>query len=156
MLALADAADKENRMASPASALPPLTTPKPKGKPKHKKSTNKQRITAGAWKADKVVQRMIKEKAMKDVTDLEGLNEFICDYTHLRNLENSMHEKERLAVLYIQQDARLQDRRQEADARLKKEKEEWRAHRDTKCVTNRVMLIYRFMRDETQGKRRDM
>ena len=27
-MALADAADKENRMASPASALPPLTTPK--------------------------------------------------------------------------------------------------------------------------------
>ena len=82
MMALADAADKENRMASPASALPPLTTPKPKDKPKHKKSTNKQRITADAWKADKVVQRMIKEKAMKDVTDLAGLGEFIERHTY--------------------------------------------------------------------------
>ena len=71
MLALADAADKENRMASPASALPPLTTPKPKGKPKHKKSTNKQRITADAWKADKVVQRMTKEPMDFD-SRLEG------------------------------------------------------------------------------------
>ena len=70
MMALADAADKENRIASPASALTPLPTPKPASKPKRKKSANKARITADAWKADKVVQRMIKEKAMKDVTDL--------------------------------------------------------------------------------------
>ena len=118
MMALADAAHKENRIASPASALTPLATPKPASKLKHKKSTNKQRITADAWKADKVVQRMIKAKAMKDVTDLAGLEEFIGDYRHLRELENSMHEKDRLAVLCIQQDARLQDRREEADARL--------------------------------------
>ena len=33
MMALADAADKENRIASPASALTPLATPKPTSKP---------------------------------------------------------------------------------------------------------------------------
>ena len=44
---------------------------------------------------------MIKEKAMKDVTDLAGLEEFIGDYRHLRELESSMHEKDRLAVLCI-------------------------------------------------------
>ena len=78
------------------------------------------------------MQRMIKEKAMKDVADLAGLEEFIGDYRHLRELESSMHEKERLAVLCIQQDARLQDRREEADARLKKQKAEWRAHWEKK------------------------
>ena len=55
---------------------------------------------------------------MKDATDLAGLEEFIGDYRHLRELESSVHEKDRLAVLCIQQDARLQDRREEADASL--------------------------------------
>ena len=48
MMALADAADKENHIASPASALTPLATPKPASKPKRKKSANKARITADA------------------------------------------------------------------------------------------------------------
>ena len=39
MMALADAADKENRIGSPASSLTPLATPKPTSKPKRKKSS---------------------------------------------------------------------------------------------------------------------
>ena len=56
----------------------PPTAPKKKGD-----SDNKKRIRSQAFKADKLIQILLKYGAIEDVSDVDGLREYIAECDHV-------------------------------------------------------------------------
>ena len=61
----------------------PPTVPKKKGD-----SDNKKRIRSQAFKADKLVQILLKYEAIEDVSDVDGLREYIAECDHVSRADH--------------------------------------------------------------------
>ena len=77
--ALSAVATENDHRAANASAE--TATPAPKAKKKRGASEKKKRILSNAFKADKLVDILLEFEAIKDVSDTDGLRDYLehCD-----------------------------------------------------------------------------
>ena len=138
MMALADAADKENSLSvttTPGALQSPLVLAgnvSASSKPKKKTSANGARVRSQAWRADKIVQLSIDSKIITDVDDLKGLEAHIKQHQDMVSREQQTKQAQTLAIISIKNQQQQQENLRQQQAKLDTEKAEWRARWEQK------------------------